>query len=42
MAMNIRFEKVTEKHRKVVFEWLEEPNVKEFWDNSQTHKDDFL
>ena len=42
IVMNIRFEKVSAQHLKVIFEWLEEPNVKEFWDNSQAHKDDIL
>lgn len=40
--MNIRFEKVTLKHQKIIFEWLEEPHVQEFWNNSQAHKDDIL
>lgn len=40
--MNIRFEKATSEHQKLIFEWLEEPHVKEFWDNSQEHKDDII
>lgn len=37
---DITFEKVNAKHRDTIFKWLEEPYVKEFWDNSQAHKDD--
>jgi RimJ/RimL family protein N-acetyltransferase len=40
--VNIRFEKATSKHQKAIFQWLEEPYVKEFWDNSQEHKSDIL
>lgn len=40
--MNIHFEKAGLQHQKILFEWLEEPHVKEFWDNSQAHKDDIL
>lgn len=36
----IHFEKATLKHRETIFKWLEEPHVKEFWDNSQAHKED--
>lgn len=40
-SMNtIHFEKATSKYRDTIFKWLEEPHVKEFWDNSQAHKDD--
>lgn len=38
----ITFEKANTKHLKAIFEWLEEPHVKEFWDNSQGHKDDII
>ena len=38
----ITFEKASPKHRENVFEWLEAPHVKEFWDNSQNHRDDIL
>lgn len=40
--MNIKFEKVSPKHQKTIFSWLEEDHVKEFWDNSQEHKDDII
>jgi RimJ/RimL family protein N-acetyltransferase len=40
--MSIRFERANIKYRETVFEWLEEPHVKEFWDNSQEHKNDIL
>lgn len=35
--MNIHFEKATLAHRDIIFEWLEEPYVREFWDNSPEH-----
>ncbi len=38
----ITFEKASTKHRENVFKWLDAPHVKEFWDNSQSHKDDIL
>ncbi len=38
----IHFEKVGAQHQKVIFEWLAEPHMQEFWDNSQEHKDDIL
>ena len=38
----ITFEKATDHHRQTIFSWLEEPHVKEFWDNSQEHKDDII
>jgi RimJ/RimL family protein N-acetyltransferase len=40
--MSITFEKATLEHEKLIFEWLEEPHMIEFWDNSQEHKDDIL
>lgn len=36
--MNNRFEKATFQYQKAIFD----PHVKEFWDNSQAHKDDIL
>ncbi len=38
----IRFERVLKLHQKVIFEWLKEPHILEFWDTSQAHKDDIL
>lgn len=38
--MKINFEKLRLTHQKTILAWLEEPHVKEFWDNSQAHKDD--
>jgi len=29
-------------HKDLIFEWLEKPHVREFWDNSQKHRDDIL
>lgn len=34
---NPHFEKATLAHKDVIFEWLEEPHVREFWDNSPEH-----
>lgn len=38
----IHFKKADSSHQAIIFEWLEEPHVTEFWDNSQAHKDDIL
>lgn len=38
----IRFEKLEQKHVDTIFAWLNEPHVKEFWDNTQAHKDDIV
>ena len=40
--MNIHFEKAHLTHKELIFNWLEEPHIKEFWDNSQEHKNDIL
>lgn len=40
--MNIEFEKANESHKTIVMNWLNEPHVMEFWDNSQGHKDDIV
>lgn len=37
---SIYFEKIQPHHEKIIFEWLAEPHMQEFWDNSQEHKDD--
>lgn len=37
---NISFEKATKAHKQVVFQWLDEPHVREFWDSSQDHRND--
>lgn len=39
---SIHFEKIQPCHEKVIFEWLAEPHIQEFWDNSQEHKDDIV
>lgn len=36
----IRFEKAKISHKDIIFGWLNEPHVQEFWDNTQAHKDD--
>lgn len=39
---HITFERAQPYHEKFIFSWLNEPHVREFWDNSQAHKDDIL
>jgi len=38
----ITFEKVKTTHKEIIFSWLAEPHVQEFWDNTKGHKDDIL
>lgn len=38
----IVFEKAASKHQDIIFAWLAEPHMVEFWDNTQEHKDDIL
>lgn len=40
--MNIHFEKANLNHLDIIFGWLTEQFVQEFWDNTQGHKDDIL
>ncbi|HAT7072932.1 TPA: GNAT family N-acetyltransferase [Legionella pneumophila] len=40
--MNINFEKANSSHVNIIFSWLKEPFVQEFWDNTQAHKDDIV
>lgn len=40
--MNIRFEKASTNHIDIIFSWLAEPHIQEFWDNSKEHKEDIL
>jgi predicted acetyltransferase/RimJ/RimL family protein N-acetyltransferase len=40
--MKIKFEKVTGTHLGTIFNWLTEPHIIEFWDNTQAHKDDIV
>ena len=42
MADKITFEKAMTVHKKIIFSWLAEQHVQEFWDNTQEHKDDIL
>jgi RimJ/RimL family protein N-acetyltransferase len=42
VALNTHFEKASLHHQEIIFHWLEEPHIREFWDNSQEHKDDIL
>lgn len=36
------FCKASFTHEDMIFNWLEEPHIKAFWDNSQTHRDDII
>ena len=38
----ITFQRANATHEDVIFSWLREPHVQEFWDNTQDHKDDIL
>ena len=40
--MTICFERATLQHQDIIFKWLGEPHMMDFWDNSQAHKDDIL
>lgn len=40
--MNLQFEKANTQHIDIIFAWLAEPHMMEFWDNSQAHKEDIL
>ena len=40
--MDIQFAEANSKHQKDILIWLEEPHVKEFWDNSKEHKEDII
>ena len=42
MTNEITFEKATIAHKNIIFSWLAEPHIQEFWDNTQGHKDDIL
>ena len=42
LSSSIRFEKAATQHQDIIFSWLSEPHIQEFWDNSQEHKDDIL
>ncbi|MGI4850575.1 MAG: GNAT family N-acetyltransferase [Janthinobacterium lividum] len=38
----IHFEKITPNHKTIILNWLNEPHVREFWDNSPEHVQDIL
>lgn len=42
MKEDITFQKATVKDKEIIFSWLAEPHVREFWDNTQEHKNDIL
>lgn len=39
---NIYFTKAEPQHLKTLLQWLEEPHMKEFWDNSAEHREDII
>lgn len=41
-SIQISFEKAGLEHIDIIFTWLSEPHMQEFWDNSQEHKNDIL
>lgn len=40
--INIHFQKANLSHKNIIFEWLEKPHMREFWDNSPKHSEDIL
>jgi RimJ/RimL family protein N-acetyltransferase len=40
--LNLQFQKATVEYWSHVLRWLEEPHVKEFWDNSLEHREDIF
>lgn len=38
----LHFERASITHQNIIFQWLDKAHMKEFWDNSQEHKDDIL
>lgn len=38
----ITFKKISSSDKEIIFSWLAEPHVQEFWDNTQGHRDDIL
>lgn len=40
--MNINFEKAQLHHQRIIFEWLNQPHVQAFWDNSEEHRNDIV
>lgn len=36
------FEKISAHHKDIIFQWLDEPYIKEFWDNSPEHAQDII
>lgn len=41
-SKSIYFENAGHHHLTTIYEWLTEPHMQEFWDNSQEHRDDIL
>src|SRR3989339_32296 len=39
---NVTFTKASLTHKDSIFKWLDEPHVKEFWDNNQQYRDNII
>ncbi len=42
MTQTITFTHASAHHLSLIFDWLKEPHVQEFWDNTQGNKDDII
>lgn len=42
LIQRILFERASVAYKEVVLKWLNEPHIKEFWDNSPEHGDDII
>lgn len=42
MTNQIKFTQASKHHLPLICEWLSEPHIQEFWDNTQGHKDDII
>ncbi|MBM3192099.1 MAG: hypothetical protein FJZ63_05570 [Chlamydiae bacterium] len=41
-SLDLTFQKASLDHLEHILQWLEEPHVREFWDNSLEHKEDIV
>lgn len=42
LNMIITFKRINFDHKEIIFKWLSEPHIQEFWDNSTAHRDDII
>lgn len=42
LIQSLTFQKAAHQHREAILQWLSEPHIKEFWDNSPEHREDIL